>query len=216
MTMTHEELLSALNWRYATKRFDPSRKLAKEHWTVLEEVLRLAPSAYGVQPWKFIVVEDPDLRKTLREASWNQPQITEASHMVVFCHKRTISQEDVGTYIRQISATRGVPEESLKDYRAMIAGDLVEGPRAKVIEAWTQRQTYIALGFLLEAAALLKIDACPMEGFDPKAYDRILGLEGSGWASVAVVTLGYRSPEDKYQTLKKVRYDKSVVIARRK
>jgi nitroreductase len=214
--MTREELLNALNWRYATKRFDPSKKLSQENWAALEETLRLAPSAYGLQPWKFIVVENPKLRKTLREASWNQPQITEASHMVVFCHKRTISKEDVGLFIRQVSATRGVPEESMKEYRAMMVGDLVDGPRAKIIEAWTQRQTYIAVGFLLEAAALLKVDACPMEGFDPKAYDRILGLEGSPWASVAVVTLGYRSPEDPYQNLKKVRYDKSTVIDPRK
>ena len=207
-----ETILEALNWRYAVKRFDPSRKIPDLEWRTLQESLRLAPSSYGLQAWKFIVVKNPELRAKLKEFSWNQGQITDASHLVVFAYKKRIHEEDVQRYMQSIAQTRGISIESLKGFQDMLMGDVVKGPRAAKADVWTQRQTYIAMGFLLESAALLKIDSCPMEGIDSSAYEKLLGLEGSDWGVIAAVTLGYRHPEDPNQNLKKSRFDANIVF----
>ncbi len=207
-----KEIIEALSWRYATKLFDASKKISEKNWKTLEEALRLAPSSYGLQPWRFIVVQNADIRKKLREVAWNQPQITDASHLVVFTTRDKIDESFVQSYIDKIAAVRGVPKPSLDGFKNAMVGDVVKGPRASQIKTWTQRQAYIAIGFLLETAALLHIDACPMEGLDTAAFDKILKLDGTGWGSVAVVTLGYRSDKDQLATAKKVRFDKSQVI----
>ena len=207
-----KEIIEALNWRYATKLFDASKKISEKNWKTLEEALRLAPSSYGLQPWRFVVVQNADVRKKLREVAWNQPQITDASHLVVFTTRDKIDEAFVQSYVDKIAGVRGVPKTSLDGFKNAMIGDVVKGPRAAQSKTWTQRQAYIAIGFLLETAALLRIDACPMEGFDTAAFDKILKLEGSGWGSVAVVTLGYRSDKDQLAAAKKVRFDKSQVI----
>ncbi|MBO9667519.1 MAG: NAD(P)H-dependent oxidoreductase [Bdellovibrio sp.] len=209
--MNHGKIQEALEWRYATKKFDASKKISAEDWRTLTESLKLAPSSYGIQPWKFLVIENPKIREELKPVSWNQTQVTDASHYVVFLYKDAIDQPYVDKYIQRMTEVRGVPAESLQGFKDMLINNLVKAPEEK-IRVWSQRQAYIAMGFLLETAALLKIDATPMEGFSPSDYDRILGLEGSGWKSVATVALGYRHSEDSYQNLKKVRFADDTLI----
>lgn len=209
--MTHSRIQEALEWRYATKKYDSTKKISTQDWKTLTESLKLAPSSYGIQPWKFLVIENPALREKLKSVSWNQTQVTEASHYVVFLYKEAIESSYVQKYVDRISEVREVPVESLEGYKTMMIENLAKAPAEK-IKVWSQRQAYIAMGFLLETAALLKIDATPLEGLDPEGYDKILGLEGSGWKTVATVALGYRHPEDSYQTLKKVRFSEEALI----
>ncbi|MGZ3702854.1 MAG: NAD(P)H-dependent oxidoreductase, partial [Bdellovibrionota bacterium] len=184
-------------------------------WQTLKHSLVKAPSSYGLQPWKFLVVETPALREKLKPASWGQTQITDASHLVVLLARDSVGEEDVARYIQRIAQVRGVAADTLSGFRDMMIGTFTKNmPKEKHL-GWAQRQAYIAMGFLLESAALLRIDATPMEGFDPAAYDQILGLEGKGWRSTAVVALGYRHKDDSYQDLKKVRYAEADVIETR-
>ena len=203
-----------MNWRYAVKVFDPARKISPLEWGVLEESLRLTPSSYGLQPWKFIPVENPETRARLRQASWNQSQVTDASHYLVIASKEKITAEDVARFIQSTANARGVPMENLSGYANLISGDLVHGPRSGKIEAWSQRQCYIAMGFSLLAAANLGIDTCAMEGIDPGAYDSILGLSGSGYRTLAGIAFGYRADSDKYANAQKVRYSAEEVFIR--
>jgi nitroreductase len=198
-------LIHNLEWRYATKKFDSHKKIQKEDLNTLLESMSLAPSSYGLQPFQFLVVENEELRKTLKPASYNQSQITDASHLVVITTLKTVKGEQVDAFIQRIVKTRGVSKADLKDYEGMLKGDVVNGPRASTIQSWTQRQAYISIGFLLAGAALLEIDACPMEGVDLQKYDEILNLKNTDYSTIAVVALGYRSSEDPYQKLKKVR-----------
>ncbi len=209
--MNHTNIKEALEWRYATKRYDKDKKISAPDWELLKESLRLAPSAYGIQPWQFFVIENPETREKLKAASWNQTQVTDASHYVVFIYKEKIDEAFIQKYIDEMSKLRNTPVESLDGLKNMLTQNLGKAPEEK-IRVWSQRQAYIAMGFLLQTAALLKIDATPMEGFDPSAYDKILELEGSGWKTVATVALGYRHPEDAYQNLKKVRYPEDSVF----
>jgi nitroreductase len=206
------QIVEALEWRYAVKKFNPTEKINKEQWTVLEESLHLSPSSYGLQPWKFLVVQNSAMRKQLTPASWGQPQVESCSHYVVFTTLKTLTEDYIGSYVQSIAQTRGVDVGTLDGMRKMMIGDLVKGPRSQVISHWAQKQSYIAMGNLMHCAALLKIDSCPMEGIDPKAYDKILGLEDSAYSAAAAVALGYRDSEDKYQNAKKVRFPKDQII----
>jgi nitroreductase len=212
MTIQPQEILEKLQWRYAVKKFDPSKKISEADWFILEESLRLAPSSYGLQPWKFIVVQDPKIRAALTPVSWNQTQVEDCSHYVVLATLTKIEVAYVEKVVAKIAQVRELDVASLENYKNLMVSDLVNGPRSAIVQWWSQRQSYIAMGMLMETAALLDIDACPLEGIEPAAYDRILQLEGSGYAAVAAVALGYRSLEDKYQLLKKVRFDCDDVI----
>ncbi|WP_374035201.1 NAD(P)H-dependent oxidoreductase [Bdellovibrio bacteriovorus] len=209
--MTHKTIQDALEWRYATKKFDATKKISDADWTTLRNSLTLAPSSYGVQPWKFLVIENPEVRNQLKPVSWNQTQVTDASHYVVFLYKEKMDADFVQKFINRVAEVRSAPLEALDGYKNMLIENLVKAPEEK-IRIWSQRQAYIAMGFLLQTAALLKIDATPMEGFDPAAYDKILGLEGTGWKSVATVALGYRHQEDALQNQKKVRFNEDDLI----
>jgi nitroreductase len=215
MTLTPAALLEALRWRYATKIFDPSRTIPSEAWQALEEALVLTPSSYGLQPWKFLVIQDQTLREELRPHSWNQSQITDCSHLVVFLAKRTITAADADRLVTTIASARGQQPEDLAGYRQMMQVDLIEGPRRLEIERWTSNQLYIALGNLMTSAALLGIDTCAIEGFSPDEYDRILGLERGDYRARVVCAFGYRSDDDKYATLAKVRYQATDLIETR-
>jgi nitroreductase len=214
-TITGEGLLQQLNWRYATKKFDPAKKIPAADWAVLEQALVLTASSYGLQPWKFIVVTDPALKARLRPASWNQAQVEDCSHHVVFTVKEDISEVDVDRFIARIAEVRGVTPESLAAYKGYMVGDLVNGPRHAIIKEWAARQAYIAMGNLLTSAAILGIDACPFEGIEPAKYDEILGLKGTGYATVAACPVGYRSADDKYASAPKVRFDAKDVVDHR-
>lgn len=202
-----------LNWRYATKRFDPSKKISERDWHTLEESLRKSPSSFGLQPWKFIVVKNPDLRKQLQPNSWNQPQIVEASHLVVICAKKEVTHSDVDTFLNSISLTRNVPVSALQDYGGMMKGFLERLASQGTSEAWATHQAYLALGMLLATAAALKIDACPLEGINAVAYDEILNLNQSGYCTKVACALGYRSSEDASASYIKVRYSREQVLA---
>lgn len=215
MTMTNEQLLKQLNWRYAVKKFDPSRKIPDETWATFEKVLNLSPSSFGLQPWTFFVIKDPIVRQQLREVSWNQPQITDASHLVVVTAKTSVDVAFVDRFIARVAEVRGQTLESLAGYRDMLKG-FVEGAPSNGIELdkWASRQAYIALGMFLSAAAMLGIDACPMEGLDPSGYDKVLDLPAKGLRAYCVVTAGYRAPDDKYAEAKKVRFKLEDVVKR--
>ena len=212
-TVDSRQLLARLNWRYATKQFDASRKINARDWAAIEEALLLTPSSGGLQPWKFIVVTDPAVRAKLLPASYGQAQITDASHLVVFAAKKNFSEADVDAFIRHTAATRGIPVESLAAYRDMLVGGIVKSMDEPARDAWARNQAYIALGNLLTSAALLGIDACPMEGFDRAQYDEILGLKAQGLASAVIATVGYRASADKYANAPKVRFSKEQVFA---
>jgi nitroreductase len=212
-TIDSQQLLDRLNWRYATKQFDPNRKISAQDWAVLEDALLLTPSSGGLQPWKFIVVSDPAVRAKLLPASYGQAQITDASHLVVFAAKKNFSEADVDAFINHTASARGVPVESLAQYRGMLVGGIVQALDEPARDAWARNQAYIALGNFLTSAALLGIDACPMEGFDRAQYDEILGLSAKGLASAVIATAGYRASTDKYANAPKVRFPKEQIFA---
>ena len=211
--LTPAQLLASLEWRYATKAFD-TRKLPDATWAALEESLRLAPSSYGLRPGKFIVVNDPALRAKLRPVSWNQSQVTDASHLVVFARRTEVTETDVNEFFNQMVSERGADATKLEPYRQMMLGGVVKGKDAAAQKDLAARQVYIALGQLMGAAAAMAIDTCPLEGIDPDAYTEILGLKGTGYEVVVACAVGYRSSEDKYAGMKKIRFPAARVISR--
>lgn len=205
------ETLKALQWRYATKKYDTEKKLSEDQIHLLKESLRLSPSSFGLQPWHFIVVEDIETRKKLRAAGYDQPAFTDASHLIVLATETNVDKTLIDKYIADTVSTRGIPIESLEGFRTMMEGAVAmkgeEGARE-----WAARQVYISLGVLLTTAALEGIDATPMEGFDTAQCDRILGLGDRGLTARVIVSLGFRSGEDIAATQAKVRYSEEQVF----
>lgn len=210
--ITTDQLLAAQAWRYATKQFDASKTIPAPVWQALEESLVLSPSSYGLQPWQFVVVTDSDLRAKLRPHSWNQTQITDASHLVVFAIPDKVDVPYMEKYLARIAEIRGVTLESLGFYRNMMMADIIAGPRQAWVDEWAARQVYIALGNFMTSAALVGIDTCPLEGIDPREYDALLDLPAKGFNTIVACAAGYRSADDKYATLPKVRFEKSELI----
>ena len=210
-----DAVLAALHWRYAVKKFDPSRKLSAEQWTKLEQALLLSPSSYGMQPYKFIVVNDPALREQLKPAAHGQSQITDCSHLVVFAARLEITEQDVEHYLARIGEVRGVERAHLEGFAKVIKGDVVHGLRHAVVQEWTARQAYIALGQLMTVAAVESIDVCPLEGFDPARFDEILGLPAAGLRAVVLAAVGHRADTDGAASLPKVRFPAGELIEHR-
>ena len=206
------ELLAALHWRYATKVFDAARKIPTDVWHALEQSLVLTPTSYGLQPYRFFIVQDAAKRAALLPNSWGQKQVVDCSHFVVFAARTEMKEADVDKLIQRITQVRGIPADSIKFYRDMMLGDVVNGPRGKIAHEWATRQTYIAIGNFMTCCAVLGVDACPMEGINPPEYDKILGLEGSGYQTVVACAAGYRAASDKYAALAKVRYETGDVV----
>lgn len=206
------DIINALNWRYATKEFDPKKKLSDKDVATLVEALRLSPSSYGLQPWKFIVVTDPAVRAKIRAAAWNQPQVTDASHLIVLAVEKNVDDAFVDRYVADVALTRGAKVADLKGYADMMKGAIKAQGSPDAVKAWSARQVYVALGTLLTSAAVLGIDACPMEGFDSKKVDEILGLSKLGVESVALAPVGYRLNDDEVKKYKKVRFPKNQVV----
>ena len=206
-------ILEHLNWRYATKTFDAAKKVSDEDWRILENSLTLAPSSFGIQPYKFIVVTDQATKEKLKPAAWGQTQITDSSHLVVFAYKKTLNDADIDHYIERIVEVRGTPRETLADYEGVMKNAAKKAVEGGTVETWNSRQAYLALGFLLETAALLNIDATPMEGFDAVQFNEILGL--TDYSAVVVCAVGYRNAEaDWLAALPKVRFPKEELIQR--
>lgn len=211
-TLSETQLLQALKWRYATKGFDPNRKLPDATWAALQETLVLSASSFGLQPYRFLVVNDPALRARLRPHAWNQSQVTDASHFVVLAARTAMTEAEIDRFIARIAETRGTPPTALAGYRQMMTGSLLGDAAQARIPYWTAHQAYIALGNLLTSAALLGVDTCPIEGFVPAEFDRILDLPAQGYAAVVCCALGYRSPDDKYAEAPKVRFPSADLI----
>ena len=198
------ELIESLNWRYATKKFDATKKIKPEDLETIKEAVRLSASSYGLQLYKVLVIDDPEIRVKLKPASWGQSQITDASHLFVFCNYTDVNDQHIDDYLNLKADTQGLDRESIVDYGNMMKG-AVSGMSEDIKSQWTARQTYIALGNLLAACSMLRIDACPMEGFEPVKYNEILGLNQQGLNAAVIATVGYRADADKTQHLKKVR-----------
>jgi nitroreductase len=207
------DLLAALNWRYATKQFDPARKIDVATWTALEDVLVLAPSSFGLQPWKFLVITDQPTKDALVPLSWGQRQLADASHVIVFAVKHPLTPEDIHRHVARTAEVQGTAIENLAGFEKVVAGFVENPPFGLEIRSWSTRQVYIALGQFMAAAALLGVDTCPMEGLDPVAYDRVLGLEGSGYFTVVACPAGYRADADKSAARAKVRFPKDHVLS---
>jgi nitroreductase len=206
------QALQQLQWRYAVKKFDPTRKIAPEVWDVLEQSLVLAPSSFGLQPWKFFVVDNPDLRQQLLEHSWNQGQVVEASHLVVLAINKNMNEAEVDRYLQSIVEIRQVNPDSLVGLGRMIKGFMANPNQPFTVDEWATRQVYIAIGQFMATAAMIGVDTCPMEGFNPAKYDELLGLSAKGYASVLVCPAGYRAADDKYAGLAKVRYSLAEMV----
>jgi nitroreductase len=191
-------------WRYATKKFDTTKKVSEQDLETLKEAIRLSASAFGLQLYKVIIVENLALRVQLQKASWGQTQIVDASHLIVFANQTNVEASDVDNYINNISAIRNVPVEALSGYGDYMKGAIGNMPE-EVKPIWTSKQTYLALGNLLNAAAELKIDVTPMEGFVPAQYNEILGLDKLNLNASLVAAVGYRHEEDATQHGAKVR-----------
>lgn len=207
-----DDILRALRWRYAVKKFDPTKKIPDEVWKALEESLVLTPSSFGLQPWRFYVITDQATKDKLVPATWRQKQVAEASHVVVFAVRKNLDAAEVGRFLGRIAEVRNVPLASLEGLKKILLGFVAKSPAEFDIDEWSARQVYIALGNFMTAAALLGIDTCPMEGFEPAKYDEILGLPDDGYSACVVGVAGYRSADDKYASVPKVRYKSDDVV----
>jgi nitroreductase len=192
------------NWRYATKKFDATKKISTSDLNFLKEAIRLSASSYGLQLYKVLIIENPEIREKLQPAAWGQSQIVDASHVIVFANQTNVGNTEIDAYLHNASKTRGLPIEALSGY-----GDYMKGAINPKTEEekniWTSKQTYLALGNLLNAAAELKIDVTPMEGFVPAQFNEILGLDKLNLNAAVVATIGYRHADDDTQHYKKVR-----------
>jgi len=207
-----QQLLDRLHWRYATKKFDAEKKIPDDTWKALEQSLVLTPSSFGLQPWKFLVIRNPEIRQKLVEPAWGQEQIVNASHLVVLAIKTDIGTSDVDRHIDHMAEVQGTPKEKLEGLAEMTKGYLKEPPFPLEPDKWSAKQVYIALGFFLYSAAMLGIDTCAMEGFIPAKYDEILGLKEKGYSSVVLCTAGYRAEDDSAAARPKVRYATDAVV----
>ncbi|MDA0973925.1 MAG: NAD(P)H-dependent oxidoreductase [Bacteroidetes bacterium] len=198
------KLVEQLNWRYATKAFNTQKKVSERDIDYLKEAIRLSASSYGLQLYKVLLVEDKATREALRPLCWNQSQITDASHLFVFCHKVEALDQGVDEYLALQSELREVEVQKLKGY-----GDFIKSKLSEINDEqksqWTSKQTYIAAANLMVACAELEIDSCPIEGFEVEKVNALLGLDKQGYSASMLIPVGYRSAEDKTQHLVKVR-----------
>jgi len=202
-----------LHWRYATKKFNPEKQVSKDDMETLLEAIRLSASSYGLQPYEVMVIKDPEVRAKLKPAAFGQPQITDASYLLVFAYNSNVDRQYLDKFIKNNSETRNKPVEDFQDLREMIQNSVLTFTE-DVKHIWASRQVYIALGNLLSAAADLKIDVCPMEGFDSAEFDELLDLKSKDLKSVTLATVGYRSETDQLKDAKKVRKSKDELFTR--
>lgn len=192
------------NWRYATKKFDASKKIATEDLEILKEAIRLSASSYGLQPYKVLIIENPEIRAQLQPAAWGQSQVVDASQLIVFANITNFGDTEIDSFIKNLTETRGLPIESVQGYADFMKSKISTLPEDQR-NIWTSKQTYIALTNLLNAAADLNIDVTPMEGFESEKFNEILGLDKLGLNAAVIATIGYRHEEDATQNYAKVR-----------
>lgn len=209
------DIVEALEWRYAVKKFDPTQKLSGEQLERVLRSLQLTPTSMGLQLMKFIVIADSALKKKITPVAFNQSQVEDCSHLLVLCRKKSVEPEDIDSFIKETANTRKIEKDSetMINYEKMLSGSL-KLPESQQ-RAWMENQVYIALGNLLTVCAAENIDACPMEGFDRKQLDELLELEKDGLNAVVMCPIGYRSKQDKYSSVKKVRRPLNSLIEER-
>jgi nitroreductase len=195
-------ILENLKWRYATKKFDSTYQLSESELNTIKEVIQLSPASFGLQPYKVLIVTNPEIREQLKAVSWNQPQVTDASALLVFVKNKNVDESEVDLFVENIINTRGVTKEMLAEYEGMMK-HAVSSQTEDQKSNWVEKQIYLAVGNLLTSLSVLGIDSCPMEGFDRGQYDSILGLTET--SSVIVCPIGKRDESDEYQNYPKVR-----------
>ncbi|WP_026711252.1 NAD(P)H-dependent oxidoreductase [Flavobacterium filum] len=198
------DFITNQKWRYATKKFDASKKISNEDFETLKEAIQLSTSSYGLQPYKILIIENPEVRAQIQPAAWGQTQIVDASHLLVFANITNFGETEIDNYINLMSETRGISVESVKGYADFMKMKITGLPEEQR-NVWTSKQTYLALANLMNAAAELKIDVTPMEGFEPEKVNEILGLPAKGLNASLLATIGYRHEEDATQHYAKVR-----------
>jgi nitroreductase len=198
------QLIENLKWRYATKKFDASKKVSQQHIELIKEAVQLTASSYGLQPYKVLEINNPELRSTLKPLSWNQTQITDASHLFLFCNTIAVTDKDVDDLMQLKSEINKTSIEKFSGYGEFVKGKLKEKSTIEMFH-WTAKQTYIALSNALNACAELEIDCTPMEGFETDAINEKLGLKEKGLNACVLLAVGYRHSEDIAQNLIKAR-----------
>ena len=204
------DVLDALKWRYAVKKFDDKKKLTEQQLEKVLESISLTATSMGMQLMNFIVTENLEIRKKIQPIAYNQPQVTQASHLIIMCRKTKVEQKDISEIVNITSDLRGIELENLTGYQEMLESSLKMPPAQQI--AWMENQVYLAMGNLLTVCAVEQIDACPMEGFDRAKLDQLLDLDSMGLKSVLMCPIGYRAADDKYNGLAKIRrpYDKLI------
>ncbi|MDG1332035.1 MAG: NAD(P)H-dependent oxidoreductase [Crocinitomicaceae bacterium] len=205
------QIIKDLNWRYATKKFDPTKKVSSEDLATIKESLRLTATSFGLQSMKFLIIENPEVREQLKPASWGQTQVTDASHLIVLCSYIDVNNDHVDEYMQDVASARSLPLEATTGFGDYIKGAIANfSAEEKAI--WSSKQAYIALGQALHTCANLRIDSTPMEGFDPAAYDEILGLSAKNLKATLLLPIGYRHEEDQNQHYAKVRKSNEAIF----
>lgn len=205
------EIIKALEWRHASKKMS-GQAVSQDKVDIILRAIQLAPTSMGLQPFTVLVITDPEMKKQIQPIAYGQTQVTDCSHLLVFAAWANITPEQVDTYIAHIAKTRNMPEEQLADFKKGLMGTITRNTKEENF-AWAARQTYIALGFAMAAAAVEQVDTTPMEGFKPAELDTLLGLEEKGLRSVTMLTLGYRDEENDWLAkLAKVRRDKEALF----
>jgi nitroreductase len=195
-----------LEWRYAVKKFDSERQLSDDKMNTLKKAFNLTATSYGLQPISLAVIENKDLQKKLVPHSFGQLQVAQASHILVICIQNEVNAAYITSYFNQVKKVRGTSDDILNPFKEAIV-ESFSNKEFQEIKEWSKNQAYLAMGNLLTVCAMEEIDSCPMEGFNPEAYDELLELETRGLTSVLVLPVGYRDDEDMFASLKKVRKD---------
>jgi hypothetical protein len=203
--------IKALQWRYATKKFNPEKILSSEKIDILKEAFNLTATSYGLQPLKMVVVRNKELQEKLKSASWNQQQLNTASHVLVICIEKKVDKDFIEQYFKRVKHLRETPDEVLEPFKKSLL-DSFESKAEEEVHAWALNQAYLSLGTLLTVCATEEIDACPMEGFEPDKYDELLNLEAHNLKSVLALPVGYRAEDDMFSEFKKVRRPLDEVI----
>lgn len=203
--------IKALQWRYATKKFNPEKILSSEKIDILKEAFNLTATSYGLQPLKMVVLRNKELQEKLKSASWNQQQLNTASHVLVICIEKKVDKDFIEQYFKRVKHLRETPDEVLEPFKKSLV-DSFESKAEEEVHAWALNQAYLSLGTLLTVCATEEIDACPMEGFEPDKYDELLNLEAHNLKSVLALPVGYRAEDDMFSEFKKVRRPLDEVI----
>jgi nitroreductase len=204
-------IIDHYNWRYATKKFNPNKFLAESDLELIKEAIRLAPTSYGLQLFKVIIVKDEKLKARLKEVSFNQSQISESSHLFIFCNYTKVFEKDIDLYLNIRSKIQSQTLDELEGYGSFLKRSLLNKNKAELV-TWTTNQVYIALAHLMTACATLQIDTCPIEGFDVEKYNEILDLNDRHMSAAVIAAVGYRSNKDKSQNDEKVRKSSKILF----